>query len=342
MATQDGKCGYDLGGGRKCGNRVRQGASACYLHAAEIQQGIQTEAWFAEEMRDLIINMNAEIMNPIPTYSFNNMHGDTTADLISEEVGYRDTNLLLLILQAAENVRGIVDPTVPSNAIRYGSSILEKMTEELVSLGVDSKRITRLKTVGAVIRGFSQIPIDEERLSHEALLIDEGKPHEFVVAPCIAALAPVFDLNKRVSDQMPPGSPFTDYPWVASFDNYMQDGYINWMRDRGDLTDEERRELEIIERMNADPDFANSDILYGDEDLVLNNVSLEETKPRTIEDVISEAIMPTEILDDATAEDDEKYIQYLVSKYEASVESSGFTQTVQAEDDDDPFSDLAN
>lgn len=343
MATQDGKCGHPLGGGRKCNNRVRQGASACYMHEAEIQSGIEFEALDAQAMHEAIEAMKPEIMNPIPSYSFNNMQGDTTADLVSEEVGHRDTTLLLFILQAAENVRAIVDPTVPSNAIRYGSSILQKMTEELVSFGVDASRITRLRTVGAVVRGFSQIPIEDERTSHESLLIDEGKPHEFVVAPCIAALAPVDDddLDRPVSERIPPGTPFTDYPWIASFDNFMQDGFINWMRDRDDLTDDERRELDIIERMNADPDFANAEILYGDEDLILNDIALEESKPQTIEDVISQAIMPSEILDDATQEDDDAYVKYLISKHEGSLESSGFLEAVNSEEDDDPFGEIA-
>lgn len=342
MATQDGKCGFDLGGGRKCNNRVRQGASACYMHEAQIQQGVEFEAVDAEIMHDLLVEMSPELRNPIPSYSFNNMRGDTSADLLKEEVSYGDTSLLLAIMQAAENVRDVTDPTIPSVAIKYGESILQKMTEEMVNLGIDRNRVTRIRTVGASIRGFTHIAIEEERLSHEELIIDEGKDHEFVVAPCIAALAPVFDLDVPVSQQMPVGSPFTDYPWIASFDHYMQDGYINWMRDRGDLTDEEARELEIIEQMDSDPDFANSEIVYGDEDIIMTPDDDEpELIPMTVEEVVSNAVLPSEYLDNATPDDDEAYIKKIVSEYESTLSASGFSAASSPNEDDDPFGDLA-
>lgn len=139
-----------------------------------------------------------------------------------------DRDVASALHKSMDDLYSGTDLTVPGNAAQID---LNQLVDHLSSeRGIDPSRISILHTKGLNRRVMNSWKAQRgPGIQRRALVMDHGTSHQSVVDPAISELAPVFDQNRSVEDQLPSGdTPFGDSPFVGSMEEYTDGSYLWW------------------------------------------------------------------------------------------------------------------
>lgn len=153
---------------------------------------------------------------------------EQTAGVITDYTGLDSHSSMSLVKAVKETADG-KDLSVPSNAAKFD---MDRLMVSLEEHGMDMDRVRRVTVQGAIITDNSEPGLRASRYpraKRDILVIQGERGESVVVDPSMSNLAPVWNHDISVNDQLANGmTPFGDVPLVTTEYDYINNGYVTW------------------------------------------------------------------------------------------------------------------